>query len=204
MTGTDISEEMLTTARQKSAQISWIKADARNLPFDDASYLGAMCVLAIHHFTDLLVPFMEIHRVLKGGRFVIFTSSPEQMQSYWLNAYFPNAMKASIKQMPSLEKVIHHLRLAGFSVVGVESFLVEQDLQDFFLYSRKFEPQMYLDSTVRSGISTFANLAAPEEIAAGCRQLKHDIDNGKIHDVIQEYTSTLGDYTFVVAEKETR
>lgn len=193
ITGTDISEEMLTTARQKSVQIPWIKADARNLPFVDDSYRGATCVLAMHHFRDLLEPFREVYRVLNHGRFVIFTSSPEQMRGYWLNAYFPNAMEASIKQMPALEEVIHNLRLAGFSVVGVESFLVENDLQDFFLYSGKFEPEMYLDSTVRSGISTFANLADPEEIASGCLQLKRDIDSGEVHDVIQQYTSTLGD-----------
>lgn len=202
MTGTDISEEMLTTARQKSDQIPWIEANARNLPFDTASYRGATCILAIHHFGDLLQPFREVHRILDNGRFVIFTSSPEQMRSYWLNAYFPNAMEASIEQMPSSDDVIRNLRLAGFSVVGVESFLVEKDLQDFFLYSGKFEPQMYLDSTVRSGISTFANLASPEEIASGCQQLKRDIDSGKIHDVIQEYTSTLGDYMFVIGQKE--
>lgn len=100
-----------------------------------------------------------------------------------------------------MNDVILNVREAGFSVVGVESFLVEQDLQDFFLYSGKFEPQMYLDSKVRDGISTFANLATPEEIASGCLQLKHDINNGKIHDVIQEYTSTLGDYAFIVAQK---
>ena len=139
---------------------------------------------------------------MNNGRFVIFTSSPEQMRGYWLNAYFLNVMEASIEQMLSLDEVIHHLRLAGFSVVGVESFLVEQDLQDFFLYSGKFDPPMYLDSTVRSGISTFANLAAPEGIASGCQQLKHDIENEKIHDVIQQYTSTLRDYTFVVAQKK--
>lgn len=204
MTGTDISEEMLTTARQKSGQIPWIQADTRNLPFEDAPYRGATCILAIHHFGDLLRPFREVYRVLDHGRFVIFTSSPEQMRGYWLNGYFPNAMEASIQQMPSIDDVIHNLRLAGFSVVGVESFLVENDLQDFFLFSGKFDPQMYLDSTVRSGISTFANLATPEEVASGCQQLKRDIDNGKIHGVIQQYTSALGDYTFVVAEKQLR
>ncbi len=103
--------------------------------------------------------------------------------------------------MPSMDEVIHNLRLVGFSIVGVESFLVEKDLQDFFLYSGKFEPQMYLNSTVRNGISTFANLATPEEIASGCEQLKNDIENGKIHDVIQHYASTLGDYMFVVVQK---
>lgn len=201
ITGVDISEEMLIKARQKSNEVSWIRADANRLPFEGTSFHGATCILAIHHFDGLLEPFREVYRVLENGRFVIFTSSPEQMRSYWLNAYFPKAMKASILQMPSMDDVIRHLREVGFSVVGVESFLVEPELEDFFLYSGKFEPRMYLDSTVRDGISTFANLATPEEIASGCLELKHDIDNGKIHDVIQEYTSTLGDYAFIVAQK---
>ncbi|MCY0893243.1 MAG: class I SAM-dependent methyltransferase, partial [Acidibacillus sp.] len=201
ITGVDISEEMLAKARQKSYEISWIKADATHLPFDEDSYNGATCVLAIHHFDDLLKTFREVHRVLDNGRFVIFTSSPEQMRSYWLNAYFPIAMEASIRQMPSMNDVIMNLREVGFSIVGVESFLIEKDLQDFFLYSGKYAPQMYLESTVRSGISTFANIATPEEIASGCRHLKHDIENGEIHDVIQQYTSILGDYAFIVAQK---
>ncbi len=201
MAGVDISDEMLAQARGKSGDIEWTKADAGYLPYDDSSYQGAMCVLAIHHFRDLLAPFKEVYRVLDRGRFVIFTASPEQMQNYWLNAYFPKAMEVSINQMPSIAKVIQNLRQAGFSIVGTESFLVEPDLQDLFLYSGKFDPHVYLNSTVRSGISTFASLATPEEIETGCRQLRHDIENGKIHDVIQEYTSTLGDYIFVVAQK---
>lgn len=201
VTGVDISEKMLIKAHQKSGQIPWIKTDANRLPFNEASFHGATCVLAIHHFDHLLQPFREVYRVLDNGRFVIFTSSPEQMRSYWLNAYFPIAMEASMKQMPSIDNVIRNLRVVGFSIVGVESFLVEEDLQDFFLYSGKFEPRMYLDSTVQNGISTFANLTTPEEIESGIIRLKQDIDSGEIQDVIQEYTSTLGDYAFIVAQK---
>ncbi len=201
ITGVDISEEMLTKARQKSGDIEWVKADVGYLPYDENSYQGATCVLAIHHFDDLLAPFKEVYRVLDDGRFVIFTASPEQMRNYWLNTYFPKAMEAATIQMPDMDKVIQSLRLAGFLIAGVESFLVEPDLQDFFLYSGKFDPRMYLDSTVRSGISMFANIATPQEIESGCRRLKQDIDNGKIYDVIQEYTSVLSDYMFVVAQK---
>jgi ubiquinone/menaquinone biosynthesis C-methylase UbiE len=57
MAGVDISDEMLAQARGKSGDIEWTKVDAGYLPYDDSSYQGAMCVLAIHHFRDLLAPF---------------------------------------------------------------------------------------------------------------------------------------------------
>ncbi len=202
MTGVDISNEMLTKARQKSDGIDWVKADTSCLPYEDCTFQGATCILAIHHFSDLLAPFREVYRVLNDGRFVVFTASSEQMRNYWLNAYFPNAMEASINQMPSMDNVIQSLQQADFSIVGVESFLVEPNLQDFFLYRGKFEPQMYLDSTVRNGISTFANLATIEEIELGCSKLRKDIESGAIQDVVQKYTSISGDYMYVVAQKQ--
>lgn len=205
LTGVDVSEEMVTKAREKSTDVHWVTGDVNSLAFDNSSFQGATCVLAIHHFDDLIASFREVHRVLAdGGRFVIFTSSPEQMQRYWLNAYFPRAMKLSIDQMPSVEVALECLRHAEFSIVGTESFLVEPDLTDFFLYSGKFQPHMYLNPAVRSGISTFANLASAEEIETGCRKLQNDIDTSRIHLVMNEYASTLGDYMFIVAETPKR
>lgn len=45
---------------------------------------------------------------------------------------------------------------------------------------------MYLDKKVRSGISTFANLASKEEIEEGCAKLKKDIETNKIEDVLKK------------------
>ncbi|WP_257841504.1 hypothetical protein [Salipaludibacillus agaradhaerens] len=38
---------------------------------------------------------------------------------------------------------------------------------------------MYLDEKVRSGISTFANLASIEKVEEGCNRLKKDIETNK-------------------------
>ena len=201
MTGADISLEMLRKAQSKREDISWVRAEADSLPFGDGLFLGATCILAIHHFNDLETSFREIYRVLKQGRLVIFTAAPEQMKNYWLNAYFPQAMQVSCNQMPTVNKLMTTLQAAGFDIVGTESFLIEPDLQDFFLYSGKHDPKMYLDSFVRRGISTFANKATPGEIEDGCERLRHDIMKGNISKVIQKYISLLGDYLFVVADK---
>ncbi|MCF6410066.1 class I SAM-dependent methyltransferase [Pseudalkalibacillus salsuginis] len=79
--------------------------DAIHLPFNNDSFEGITSTLAIHHFNDLKATFEEAYRVLNKGRFVIFTSSPKQMNNYWLKEYFPNAIDKSAEQMPNISKV---------------------------------------------------------------------------------------------------
>jgi ubiquinone/menaquinone biosynthesis C-methylase UbiE len=201
MTGTDISEEMLNNARKKSNHVTWDKADVNNLPYQEGDFSGATCTLAIHHFENLYNAFQEVYRVMNEGRFVIFTSSPEQMGRYWLKEYFPSAMTKSCNQMPKVPHVVDCLKHIGFKMVGLETFLIQPNLQDFFLYSGKYEPSIYLNPKVRAGISTFANLASQDEIHTGCTRLKSDIESGRVKEVVDQYSSVLGDYVFVVAEK---
>ncbi|WP_443139081.1 hypothetical protein [Piscibacillus sp. B03] len=124
------------------------------------------------------------------------------MNNYWLKEYFPKAIDNSANQMPRVDKVNDTLKKVGFNIVGNETFLIQPDLKDFFLYSGKYKPKMYLDEKVRSGISTFANLASNEEVEEGCIRLKKDIETKKIEDVVNKYSSDLGDYTYIIAEKK--
>lgn len=201
MVGTDISSTMLKGASAKSLDIPWIKADAGNLPFEESEFRGAISTLVIHHFPELDAPFREAYRVISEGRFVIFTSSPEQMEKYWLVEYFPSAIQAACKQMPSFDKVMTALEKAGFSIAGIETFMVQPDIQDFFLYSGKYHPEIYLNAKVREGISTFASLEFVDEVQEGCRRLRQDMDSGRIYSIFSKYSSTAGDYMFIVAQK---
>jgi ubiquinone/menaquinone biosynthesis C-methylase UbiE len=202
MTGSDVSEEMIKKAKGKSNKIDWEVADVNKLPYKNNVFEGVTCTLAIHHFNELLSPFQEVFRVLDKGRFVIFTSSPEQMNNYWLKEYFPEAIEKSVSQMPSVAEVSNVLKTVGFTIVGNETFLIQPNLKDFFLYSGKYEPKMYLDENVRSGISTFANLASKEEVEEGCNRLKKDIESKKIEEVLNNYSSDIGDYVYIIAEKK--
>ncbi len=202
MYGLDISREMVKRANDKSDKVHWVLGGVGDLPYENHSFNGAICTLAIHHFDNLAASFQEVYRVLDKGRFVIFTSAPEQMNRYWLKEYFPVAIEKSASQMPALKEVTKTLSNVGFHIIGHETFLNQPDLSDFFLYSGKYEPRMYLDEKVRAGISTFAAIATQEEIEEGCQRLKEDIDSNKIEEVLRNYTSDLGDYVFVVAEKK--
>ena len=200
-TGIELSSKMLTEASGKSSQVQWCIGNAMALPFSGAVFSGAMCTLAIHHFAELLPVFQEAYRVLDRGRFVILTATPVQMQSYWLNEYFPDAMLKSIEYMPAQDLVTGALTQAGFTSIDTEGFDIRDDLQDFFLYSGKYRPEMYLDEGVRRGISTFASLADPEEVTSGCLRLAEDIQSGRIDEVRASYENQGGDYLFVIATK---
>jgi len=202
VSGIDISPGMIAAAKTKSERIDFIVADAKTLPFEDAIFAGAVCILAIHHFDDLNSSFSEVNRVLKeGGRFVIFTAFPEQMENYWLNVYFPEPMKRSIEKMPKQEFVRTALRNAKFNVLCVESFLVEPDIRDMFLYSGKHHPNLYLDPMFRRGISSFAT-ADNNEIADSLKELAADLERGgDFAKKTGTYASGTGDYSFIVAQK---
>lgn len=196
--GADVSEKMLSEAREKSGAVDWQQADVEDLPWDDKAFHGGVCTLATHHFPDLHSAFLEIGRVMDiGASFVVFTSTPDQMAGYWLNHYFPQMMERSGEQMPSLENTMYALQASGFDVAESVPFFIDSDLQDFFLYSGKDRPAMYLSANVRRGISSFAKLIDKTELDRGLDQLERDIWSGEILEVMERYRNTLGDYLFV-------
>ncbi|MEH2328461.1 class I SAM-dependent methyltransferase [Nostoc sp.] len=199
--GVDQSKQMIDTAKNKNNTVTWQVAQVEALPYADRSFSGGLCTLAIHHFVAIIPAFQEIYRVLASGHFVLFTATPEQMSKYWLVEYFPEAIYKSAEQMPSLEKVRYALNEAGFNSVNTEPYFISKNLQDLFLYSGKYHPEIYLDENVRSGISTFALLASADEIAAGCQRLAADINTGRITEIVKKYENNHGDYLFVIADK---
>jgi ubiquinone/menaquinone biosynthesis C-methylase UbiE len=198
--GIDQSTTMLDAARAKHPGIVWLQADVTALPFPDGHFDGAICTLAVHHFHDLARAFREISRILRAGRLVLFTTTRDQMRSYWLNAYFPKAMARAIEQMPSDQQLQAALDSAELSVQFAEPWFVPPDPIDLFLYSGKHNPEIYFNEHVRQGISTFANLADAREVDQGLARLRDDIATGAIAEIAEGYSRDRGDYQFVVAQ----
>jgi hypothetical protein len=122
------------------------------------------------------------------------------MRSYWLDAYFPDALARAVDQMPSHRQLQSAFAKAQLRVVAIEPWFVPRDPIDLFLYAGKHDPVLYLDERVRKGISTFANLADADEMGSGMERLKGDIATGEIARVMARYASDGGDYQFVVAQ----
>jgi hypothetical protein len=69
------------------------------------------------------------------------------------------------------------------------------------LQAGKYRPEIYLDPTVRQGISSFHLSANPAELKKGLALLDADITSGAIKKISQRYENPMGDYLFIAAEK---
>ena len=68
--GADISPQMLEVARSRWTAIphvTWIEADAQNLPFEDESFDVASVAYGVRNLPDLSAGLSEIRRVVKVG-----------------------------------------------------------------------------------------------------------------------------------------
>lgn len=200
--GVEPSTRMLEIAKNRCQTIEWKYGTVENIPLEDGFVEGIIATLTLHHWRDKRIAFEELYRVLKPqGRLVIFTSTPNQMKGYWLNHYFPEMLHKSMIQMPSFEVVGKYLKESGFRNIHTEKYFIELDLQDLFLYSGKFNPNLYLQASIRKGISSFADLANRGEVERGLLALKADIQSGKWEQIKNQYDNQMGDYLYVVAKK---
>jgi len=200
--GIDPSEKMLEKAKLRSGKINWKIGSAERTGLPNNFVDGIIGSLTIHHWNNLKEGFSELFRVLKpNGNVVIFTSTPKQMNGYWLNNYFPKMLSDSIIQMPSLERVKTAMESAGLKIQETDKYFIRPNLQDKFLYCGKQNPELYFDEQIRHGISSFSLLANRTEVEKGLVELRNDINSGKIDDIIDSYENDYGDYLYVIGTK---
>lgn len=202
MYGADPSEKMLTTAMGRENNIKWLKGSAEAIPARDDFFAGLYGTLTLHHWTDISKAFKELYRVLEpGGKMAFFTSTPMQMEGYWLKYYFPEMMEKAALQMPDLEILESSALNAGFKLLPAEKYFVKDDLQDNFLYVGKNRPDVYFDEVIRHGISAFAALSDAEEVEQGLQRLKADMQTGKFQSINESFENKEGDYLIFKAMK---
>jgi hypothetical protein len=123
------------------------------------------------------------------------------MNNYWLCHYFPSMLDKAKEHMTSYDQLKYSLEQAGFKNIRHMPFFVTNQLQDWFLQSGKYRPEIYLDENVRKGISSFQLTSNATEVEQGLKQIKTDIDSGEIQQIIARYESNSGDYLFIAGEK---
>lgn len=200
--GVEPSEHMLNIAKSQNREMNWLIGQAEEIPAGDNMFAGCIATLTIHHWADIEKAFKELYRVLKeNAKIVFFTSTPKQMQGYWLNYYFPKMLEDSIKQMPSFETIKSAAANAGFVIKTTEKYFVKDDLKDGFLYVGKNRPELYFEEEIRKGISSFSALSNIEEVNKGLSSLYEDLKAEKFKDIQSKFNNDSGDYLFIIAEK---
>ena len=140
--GADFSEPMLEIAREKpraegSATVSYVNADALELPFEDDSFDALTIGFGARNLADLDRGLVEMRRVLKpGGRLVILEITQPRRQplkaffALWFDrivpvigrlagdsaaySYLPN----SVRSFPDAETLAGRMAEAGFDRVA--------------------------------------------------------------------------------------
>ena len=199
--GIDVSARMVTEARRNRPSIPFVRGDARTLPFWNKTFAAVTCCLAIHHFGDLTLPFAEVARVIGRGKFLIFTCTGPQTRAMWLRHYWPGMIERAADKEPTAGAIRSALTAAEFEVSAEVPWFVPPNLVDQFMYAGKHEPTRYLEPKMRRGVSAFAQLAEPAELATGLSRLEDDIASDAITDIIAAHEDSDGDYLFVAAER---
>ncbi|NEP57665.1 MAG: class I SAM-dependent methyltransferase [Symploca sp. SIO2G7] len=157
--------------------IEWIDGSAENLPLPNQAVDAAIIILAFHHFQNYQQALCEVHRIVGSGQIVLFTYDPAMISSFWLTKYFPSLIKDVESTFLPIPQLIEEIQTVVGHVVNTIPFLLPYDLSDSFAAVGWARPELYLDSNIRNGISSFAKINA-DELSRGLSSLQEDLNIG--------------------------
>ncbi|MEM8828558.1 MAG: class I SAM-dependent methyltransferase [Cyanobacteria bacterium P01_G01_bin.19] len=157
--------------------VSWIEAAAESIPLPDKAVDGTVVMLALHHFQDIERGIKEIDRITKNGKIVIFAFEQAKIPDFWLTNYFPYFIRDTLATFPSTRAIAETMEQITRKQVEIMPFLLPADLKDMFAAAGWRKPEIYLDKSIRNGISTFAKIPQ-QELAKGLSQLREDLATG--------------------------
>jgi ubiquinone/menaquinone biosynthesis C-methylase UbiE len=166
--------EMMRNQAINHPQIQWIDGVVEQIPLPDRSADAAIVMLAFHHFQNYIQALSEIHRIIGDGTIVIFTYDPALISSFWLTHYFPSFMVDVQSTFLPVSKLIAEIKSISCLTVNVIPFPLPNDLSDSFAAVGWARPELYLDSNIRNGISSFAKMTATE-LDRGLTSLREDL-----------------------------
>ena len=168
--------DIMQSQRQPHQDVRWVTAAAESIPLEDNVADGAVVMLALHHFQNINAGIREIARIT-AGKIIIFAFEQSKIPDFWLTDYFPYFIKDTLKTFPSTKEIASQIEQITHKKVAIIPFLLPPDLSDCFAAAGWRKPELYLDESVRQGISTFAKIPA-SELEKGLNKLTEDLDNG--------------------------
>lgn len=166
---TAIEPSMEMIAQRSARAASAIQGYAEDLPFDDDSFDASMAILTVHHWANREKGLSEMRRVTRGP-VVLLTFDPSH-RGIWLTDYFPELVTLDDTQMPRMSDYEQWLGPVEISPVPIP-----HDCTDGFLYAYWRRPGAYLDTRIRTGMSSFW---AIDNVSAGLEKLASDLDSGE-------------------------
>jgi ubiquinone/menaquinone biosynthesis C-methylase UbiE len=164
----DPSEEMLSKAKERSAEVHFMLGKAEKLDFSQCFFDFVFSVDVIHHVSSRLDFFREAHRVLNSrGRICTVTDSEWIIRHREpLSAYFPETVEAELKRYPRIEELKGTMTQVGFGEVKETMVEFPYELHD---------AQAYRDKAFSS-----LHLISKEAFELGIERMERDLRSGPI------------------------
>jgi hypothetical protein len=99
------------------------------------------------------------------------------ISSFWLTKYFPSFIKDVESTFLPIPQLMDEIKTVVGHVVNAIPFSLPHDLSDSFAAVGWARPELYLDSSIRNGISSFAKIDT-DELDHGLSQLREDLEKG--------------------------
>jgi ubiquinone/menaquinone biosynthesis C-methylase UbiE len=183
--GIDFSLEMLREGHKTSADIPFIQAPAKQIPFIEEVFDLIFMTDVIHHLSDTHLALSELHRVIKRqGSLCIATQSHQQIEDRMTSRFFPATIAIDKARYPNIDEIIN--------------LLSESDFVDIKSRTKQFKPirlgQEYLRIVENRGYSMLHKIS-DSEYREGLEALRNAFVQG------EDLTYSAG-YTFVWAKKK--
>jgi SAM-dependent methyltransferase len=174
---TDLNEAMVTFGRDQVPQVSWQRADALDLPFDDDSADAIVCQFGVMFFPDKRAGYAEMRRVLgPGGNLimntwdVVATHDFAAALSSALDQVFPTDPPTFVAAVPhgypDPAVVVSDIRNAGFDEVSLDTITLHSPPASAADVAVGF----CTGTPLRTAIEARADLAATTEQVADAMQ----------------------------------
>jgi ubiquinone/menaquinone biosynthesis C-methylase UbiE len=121
--GIDTEARMLEVARGKdpAGRVEWVRGSAYRLPLEAGQASLVLMVMVVHLLRQRGRAFAEVGRALRpGGYLSIWTFTPEHVEQFYLNEYFPSIARIDRPRFPEVSVLKAELRRAGFAEVKVD------------------------------------------------------------------------------------
>lgn len=158
------------------SSVRWIDAYAEALPLAGNSVDATVVMLALHHFKDSQQALREIYRIT-NRKVILFTYDPQMIAHFWLTKYFPSLIADIRSTFSPIATLVSQLEVIADKPVSVEHFALPHDLADSFAAVGWGRPELYLNDSIRAGISSFCKMA-DSELEQGLSHLRKDIGTG--------------------------
>ena len=169
--GIEPSDGMREKAIAKNVNITVVKGDHKNIPFEDSYFDFVYMTDVIHHIPDIEMMFKEIGRVLKsGGSLCIATQSHEQIDNRFYVKYFPSTAIVDKRRYPDIDKIIS--KAQGQSFEHIKNAIIGEGVEVAVTAD-------FVKLVKNKGFSMF-HLISDDEYNVGLKQLEADVLTGSL------------------------